>query len=1032
MIIETSGESNRRTGGKIAIRVRNANMGLLVVLLLLVLVISMVLGSGIARRASEDLAFLYSVESVDKFSLYVSRDLALVQKAAHSKAVTEWFDDEFNLVKREAAYNEMIDYFSLFSSAELYFGIHDSLNEFSIMSGASQEEFVPFDVLDPSDSYNDWYFDLVASPYEYAFNIDVDKVTGQRRIWINHKVVHDGRVVGVFCSGMPIDTMLNSMFISYVEHNVKGFVIDRDGTVRLSSEFLNSPSFDEYNIHSINSNPDFISRLDSFLAGIDGYFGTHVEPQVIDLIRGPYNYASIAPIANSDWLVVTFFNSSSLFTVFSLFPFVIALVIAFLLYTVAMNVVTYSYVLNPLGSLTESVLQAREDVSSIYGKDRDDEIGDLARSIQQRDSLLSAVNSAISLLLQVDADEFDRALWISMGMMARAVDADRMRLWQNHTRDGKLYCTQLHEWSEGAEPQQGAESTVNVPYEEDLPGWEEQLSNGQCLNNIVSKLGEKEQNRMIPQGILSVLIVPVFIRNEFWGFVGFNDCHRERVFSANEEAILRSGSVLIANALLRNQMTQELATALEQARSASQAKTAFLSNMSHEIRTPINAIVGMTMIGKSAPSAEKKDYAFEKIETASSHLLGVINDVLDMSKIEAGKFELSNIPFDFEKMLQKVINVIGFRVNEKEQHLSVNLDPQIPQWVIGDDQRLAQVITNLLSNAVKFTPNEGMVSLNLRNLGEIEGFCVIEIQVKDNGVGISPEQQARLFNSFEQAETSTSRKFGGTGLGLAISRQIVELMNGEISVSSSLGEGATFTVVIELERAASSSYQPVSGVSLVDTRILVIDDDPETLEFFTTLAERLGIQCDTAIDGMQALELFAANNNYHICFVDWQMPDMDGITLAGRIRSMEAEETIIVLISALEWLSVEQKARDAGVNAFLSKPLFPADVTECINNHITLRNIPEDAVPRELTLSFSGHRILLAEDIEINREIVLELLQPTELAIDCATNGAEAVRLFSAAPESYDMIFMDIQMPAMDGLTATEHIRALDLPRARE
>ena len=1037
--MNASGNRAPRGRGRITARVRNSNIILLVVVLILILTTAIVMGNGVAVRASNSLAYFYSVETVDKFNLYMSRDLALVQKISRSKAVSEWFADEQDPVKRAAAFNEMVDCFDIVRGIELYFAIDESKNEYTLSRDGSISDFIPFDIIIAEDPYNAWYYELINSSNDYAFNIDIDKNSREWQMWINHKVMRNGEVVGVFCTGLLVDEMLRAMFDSYEVSNAKGYLIDMQGVIKLDSELGEPIANEGRHIYSESSDPAFSSYLDALLSGRDGYFSENERPEVITLSRGQYGYASVAPVPNAAWLVVTFFSSNSLFGVTTLFPLVISLILIFILYILGSTSITSRFVLNPLKKLTESVsMTGDKQDKMIFGDDRDDEFGELSRTIidamkniEQRDMLFSSVNSAITVLLQAEVDEFVSALQESMGIMAEAVGADRVRLWRNYYSEGRLYCTQLTEWSEGVEPSQGRSITIETSYDDDLPGWEDSLSNGECINNIVRNMAPHEQERFAPQDIKSILIVPVFLRGEFWGFVGFNDCRDERLFTVNEESILRSASLLITNALLRNDMTRELASALENAQAASQAKTSFLSNMSHEIRTPINAIVGMTMIGKAAPDPERKDYAFGKIEVASSHLLGVINDVLDMSKIEANKFELSIVEFDFEKLLQKVVNVNVFRVNEKNQKLSVKLDPKIPSRLIGDDQRLAQVITNLLSNAVKFTPEEGYITLTMSYIGEEDGRCSIMTEITDTGVGISPEQQERLFNSFEQAESSTSRKFGGTGLGLAISKQIVELMGGEIWIKSELGEGSTFGFIIRLERAASAEVPIYHLEDLIDISLLVVDDDPETLEYFSALAERMGISCDTASGGAEALGAFNDERKYDICFIDWKMPEMDGVELTRRIRSAGAYEPIIIMISAYDWMSVEQKAIDAGVNGFLAKPIFPSDLIDCINSNIGTKFVTKAEHSAEAkTSSFPGRRILLAEDVDINREIVLALLEPTLLEIDCAVNGLEAVEMFSAAPEAYDMIFMDVQMPEMDGLTATQNIRALGFHRA--
>jgi PAS domain S-box-containing protein len=492
------------------------------------------------------------------------------------------------------------------------------------------------------------------------------------------------------------------------------------------------------------------------------------------------------------------------------------------------------------------------------------------------------------------------------------------------------------------------------------------------------------------------------------------------------------GAMLLLHDITDLQHAKEDAEhAKEEADAASMAKSDFLANMSHEMRTPMNAIIGMTNIAKTSSEIDKKNYCLKKIDEASTHLLGVINDILDMSKIEAKKFELCFSEFNFEKMIMKVVNVVNFRIEEKHQIFNVKIDKDIPGTIISDDQRLAQVIANLLSNAVKFTPEYGTVSLSASLLGTEAGVCMLKVEVTDTGIGISPEQKARLFSSFTQADGSISRKFGGTGLGLAISKNIIELMDGKIWVDSELGKGSTFAFTIKADKGTEQPKALLSPeINLENLRVLAVDDAWDIQEYFGDIMPRLGIRCDIASSGEEAVRLIKETGPYNIYFVDWKMPGMDGIELSRYITDIGSSNSVVIMISATEWTVIEKQAKSAGVSKFIPKPLFLSTIAEAINDclGVTTEQACTAAVEEGC---FRDYRILLAEDIEINREIVLEILGPSGLQIDCAENGIEAVKIFSGNPDAYNMIFMDVHMPEMDGYEATRRIRALNAPAAK-
>lgn len=858
---------------KIGSKLRNANVVLFVLVAMVMLVMSYFVIRQVAHNVAQDYARLYSTRVTGILNAHLNREIALMTDLTHSDAITQWFADEADDEKKQRAFSEMRSTMELIYGQNLYFGVNESLNEYSFEDTMDYQNFTPYARLSPTRFEDLWYFECAEAQTPYVLNVDIDKLTNRKRVWLNHKVEQDGKFLGVMATGLMFDQVLEELFGTYDSNTIHTVVIDDKGIVQMDSNLLGDDSMVIYNndhyVHEYSDDDKFDAIINAYLKKNSGFHVKNVEPEIIHLQDSNFQYASYAPINQTNWSVVTFYNTNSLFTISELWPLFLIIIGLFVLYTTITNYLNRKWLIDPFSNLVESLakvdVRGSNEELDIVGIDRSDEYGDLARTISD-------------LLAQLDS--------------------------------------------------------------------------------------------------------------------------------------------------YNNQLVRATATA----ESASRSKSDFLANMSHEIRTPINAIVGMTHIGRTATEVERKDYCLEKINDASAHLLGVINDILDMSKIEADKLELSAVWFDFERMLQKVSSVITFRAGEKNIDFVVHLDHRIPPLLEGDDQRLSQVLTNLLGNAVKFTPEGGTVTLNAFLLERQDDLYTIRMEISDTGIGIASENIDKLFNSFEQADSGTSRKFGGTGLGLAISKRIVELMDGRIGVDSVLGEGSTF--YFEFSVHGKRDVTRLEGIDIKGVRILAVDDDPSVLAFFAEVAGQFGVLCDTALSPDDALAAVEKYQGYDLYFIDYNLPTMNGVELTKKIRTLVDGDPTIIMISGLDRADLKEEFERVGISQFLAKPLFPSYILDSINENqgSQMKEDAGDDVDQQIT--FPGAKILLIEDVAINREIFRAMVSPMMITVEDAENGKIGLEKFSADPAAFDLIMMDVQMPEMDGYEATRAIRKLSTPRA--
>ena len=483
---------------------------------------------------------------------------------------------------------------------------------------------------------------------------------------------------------------------------------------------------------------------------------------------------------------------------------------------------------------------------------------------------------------------------------------------------------------------------------------------------------------------------------------------------------------------------QTLIDALKVAEEANKAKTVFLSNMSHEIRTPMNAIIGLDSLAlhEENISPKMRDY-LEKIGSSAEHLLSLINEILDMSRIESGRMTIRNEEFSFSKLLEQVNTIFNGQCEEKGLKYSCNVGRQLDSYYIGDGIKIRQVLINILGNAVKFTPKGGSINFSIERTAKFDKNSTLTFKISDTGIGMSKEYLPKLFEPFSQENSGTTNKYGSSGLGLAITKGIVDMMNGKIEVDSEKGKGTTFTITLTLLNSGHSDVVESNDVEIrpSEMSVLVVDDDDVALQHAKVVLEKSGIAVETAPSGREAVEMVklrhARCNPYSLVVLDWKMNEMDGVETARQIRAVTSDDTAIIVLTAYNWDDVLDEAHAAGVDSFIAKPILTDNLLDELKD--ILKKKRQHTAPQKTKAELSGRCILLAEDMEVNAQIMIEILKMRQVTTEHAENGRIAVEMFQKSPIGYyDAILMDMRMPEMDGLEATAAIRKLDRPDAKK